>query len=145
DILVSPDYFQTMGIPLLKGRSFTEQDNHSAPPVVIVSQSLARRYFPGENPLGRRLTVHERSPMTCCSAAGPVEGVWREIVGVVGDVRQGNLDEQLAMTFYRPYSQIVEHDMFLMVRARSSSDATRIATTLRSHLLAANPNKEWSD
>jgi hypothetical protein len=81
--------------------------------------------------------------MSCCTAAGPVENVWREIVGVAADVRQGNLDEEPAVTLYRPYMQIVEHDMYLMVRARSSSDATRLATRLRSELLAVDPNKDW--
>ena len=83
--------------------------------------------------------------MSCCAAAGPVENVWREIVGVAADVRQANLDEQPAATLYRPYSQIVEHDMFLMVRARSASDAARLATHLRSQLLAMDPNKVWTD
>jgi predicted lysophospholipase L1 biosynthesis ABC-type transport system permease subunit len=110
-----------------------------------VSQSLARRYFPGENPIGRRVSLDERSPMTCCTAARPVENVWREIVGVAADVRQGNLDEQPAATMYRPYTQVVEHDMFLMVRARSASDAARLTTNLRTQLLALDPNKDWAD
>jgi putative ABC transport system permease protein len=145
DVLVSPDYFRTMGIPLLKGRPFTESDSGATPPVVIVSESLAHRYFHNQDPLGRRVSLKEHSPMSCCSTAGPVEGVWREIVGVVGDVRQANLDEQPAVTLYRPYSQIVEHDMYLTVRGRSTSDAARIAAHLRSHLLALDPSKEWSD
>jgi putative ABC transport system permease protein len=145
DILISADYFTTMGIRLLKGRPFTEQDNENAPPIVIVSQSLARRYFGYDDPLGKRLSLDERAPMRCCAAAGPVEGVWREIVGVVADVRQANLDERPALTIYRPYSQIVEHDMYLMVRARSSADAARIATELRPHLLALDKSKEWMD
>ena len=83
--------------------------------------------------------------MSCCTASGPVENVWREIVGVAADVRQGNLDEQPAMTLYRPYTQIVEHDMYLMVRARSSSDASRLAGQLRPQLLAVDPTKDWAD
>jgi len=145
DVLISSDYFQTMGIPLLKGRAFTDKDNEAAPPVVIISSSLARRYFPNEDPLGRQVSLRERAPMSCCSAAGPVEGVWREVVGVVGDVRQANLDEEPAATLYRPYSQIVEHDMYLMVRARSAPEAASITVHLRSHLVAADPNREWSD
>ena len=66
--------------------------------------------------------------MTCCTAAGPVENVWREIVGVAADVRQANLDEEPAARCTGRTTQIVEHDMFLMVRARSSSDAARLAT-----------------
>jgi predicted permease len=145
DILVSGDYFRTMGISLLKGRAFSEQDSGASTPVVVVSESLARRHFPNEDPLGKRVMLAERSPMSCCAAAGPVENVWREIVGVAADVRQGGLDQQPALTLYRPYSQIVEHDMYLMVRARSSSDAARLAMHLGPQLLAIDPAKYWTD
>ena len=145
DILISADYFRVMGIPLLKGRPFTEQDTESAPPVVIISQTLARRYFPDEDPLGRRILINERAPMTCCASGGRVEGVWRQIVGVVADIRQANLDEEPASTMYRPYTQIVEHDMYLLVRARSASDETRIAANLTAHLRGVDPAKEWFD
>jgi putative ABC transport system permease protein len=146
DILIGPDYFRTMGIPLLKGRAFTENDDGAAPPVVIVSQSLARRHFPNEDPIGRLLKVKEQAPMLCCtSARSTADDVWRVIVGVAGDVRQANLDEPPAVTLYRPYSQMVEHDMYLLVRTRSSSDATRVEANLRSALVAADPSREWSD
>jgi len=145
DILVSADYFRTMGIPILMGRAFTENDNESTPPVVIISQSLARRHFRDENPIGRRVRFREQAPMSCCSAAGSVEGVWREIVGVAGDIRQANMDEELAATLYRPYTQIVEHDMYLMVRGRSAVESAGIVANLRSHLIAAAPGSEWSD
>jgi len=145
DILVSEDYFRTMGIPLLKGRAFSDKDSGASTPVVIISQSLARRYFPDGDPLGKRVSLAERSPMLCCTAAAPVENVWREIVGVAADVRQGNLDEQPAATLYRPYTQIVEHDMYLMVRGRSASDAARLTTHLRSQLIGVDPNKDWAD
>ena len=145
DILVSADYFRAMGIPIVKGRAFTEQDNASAPPVVIISRTVARRYFPNEDPIGQRLSLDERAPMTCCSAAGPVAGVWREIVGVADDVRQANLDDAPAATLYRPYSQIVEHDMYLMVRVGAGSDVGRVAADLQSRLLAAAPGAEWVD
>jgi putative ABC transport system permease protein len=145
DILISADYFRTLGIPVLQGRPFTEQDGAGAPPVVIVSDTLARRYFGGASPIGRRISLDERSPSTCCAAAGPVENVWREIVGVVGDIRQGNIDEAPAATIYRPYTQIVEHDMLLMVRARSPVDAARLLGSLASDLAAENPGSEWWD
>jgi putative ABC transport system permease protein len=145
DVLVSADYFETMGIPLLRGRAFTERDDETSPPVVIVSQAFARRHFPGLDPLGRRLRLNERSPLSCCSAAGPVEGVWREIVGVVGDVRQANLDEAPARTLYRPYTQIVEHDMFLMVRTRIAASQQRVAALLHSRLVASSAERGWSE
>ncbi len=145
DILVSEDYFRTMGIPILEGRAFSDHDSGASTPVAIISQSLARRYFPDDDPIGKRLSLAERPPMSCCTAAGPVENVWREIVGVAADVRQANLDEPPALTVYRPYSQIVEHDMYVLVRARSSSDAARLTANLRSQLLAVDTSKPWDD
>jgi predicted permease len=145
DILVSADYFETLRIPLIRGRAFTPEDNATGRPVAVISQSLASRYFGDENPVGRHLSALESSPMTCCTAPGPVEGVWREIIGVVGDVRQVNLDEDPAATVYRPYEQIVEHDMYLVLRARSDRDAGRIATELRSQMSGVDSNKAWWD
>jgi putative ABC transport system permease protein len=120
-------------------------DNESSRPVVIISQSVARRYFRDEDPVGRHVSLLEHAPMTCCSAPAPVEGLWREIVGVVGDVRQANLDEEPARTLYRPHAQIVEHDMYLVLRARSAADASRVAAELRSRLIAVDPGREWAE
>src|SRR5207302_3683884 len=113
DILVSVDYFRTLGIRILRGRAFTDEDTARTIPVAVISESLARRYFPGADPIGRRVRLLEHSPMTCCSAPAAVDGVWRDIVGVAGDIRQANMDEEPALTIYRPYTQIVEHDMYL--------------------------------
>ena len=145
DILISADYFKTMGIPLIKGRAFNEHDAGGAPPVVIVSDTLARQVFPGDDPIGRRIRINERSPMACCAAAGPVENVWREIVGVAGDIRQANLDEAPAATIYRPYTQIVEHDMFLMIRTRTERDMPRVADVLPAELRKVDPGMDWWD
>ena len=131
DILVSAGYFQTLGIPLVQGRSFTEADNGSAVPVAIVSQSLAQPVLQRHE---RPRPAHRGDPggalrgdigMRCCSAARPQRGLQWLIVGVAGDVRQANLDDAPAMTIYRPYTQIVEHDMFLLLRARTAADAAR--------------------
>jgi putative ABC transport system permease protein len=145
DILISADYFKTMGIPLIRGRAFNEHDDGGATPVVIVSDTLARQIFPGEDPIGRRIRINERSPMACCAAAGPVENVWREIVGVAGDIRQGNLDEAPAATIYRPYTQIVEHDMFLMIRTRTERDMPRVADVLPAELRKVDATMDWWD
>jgi predicted permease len=145
DILVSADYFRTMDIALVAGRTFTEQDGGRAAPVAIVSETLAHRYFPDETVLGKQLRVDEEDPMACCSAASPVKGVWREIVGVVKDIRQTNLDEPLAATLYRPYTQIVEHDMFLMVRTDAAGDVPRVTREMRARLALAAPGNEWDD
>jgi putative ABC transport system permease protein len=144
DILISADYVATTGIRILQGRAFGGRDGAGAAPVALVSQSFARRYFPGVSPLGRRIRLTEERS-TCCSAAGPVEGVWREIVGVVADVRQASLEDAPAMTIYRPFTQRVEHDMYLLVRARSAQDAASLVARLRAQLVAMDPAHVWAD
>jgi putative ABC transport system permease protein len=96
DRLISPDYFRVMNIPLIKGRTFTKADASSAPPVVIISQSFARRFFPNEDPLGRHITF-----------ADPAAAPWPTIVGVVGDVRDLALDADPDIEIYAPYQQNV--------------------------------------
>ncbi len=84
---VTPGYFATMGIPVLRGRAFTVRDDAKAPGVVLVNDALARHFFPGQNPLGQRLTFDiDFGP------AGQLATGTREIVGVVGDVRHSGLD-----------------------------------------------------
>jgi putative ABC transport system permease protein len=143
DVLVSDAYFETMRIPLVRGRTFTLADDASSAPVVIISESVARRHFGGADPIGRSIRLLEKLPMTCCATPGPVEGVWRRIVGVVRDIRQANLDDGPSATIYRPYGQIVEHDMFLVLRASSSADAGRLTRDLRTQLLAVDPAHDW--
>ena len=97
DRLISPDYFRVMNIPLIKGRTFRKADTSSAPPVVIISQSFARRFFPNEDPLGQHITF-----------AGPAAAApWPTIVGVVGDVRDLTLDADPDIEIYAPYQQKV--------------------------------------
>jgi predicted permease len=97
DRLVTPDYFRVMGIPLIQGRTFTNEDAGSTPPVVVVSQSFARRFFPNENPIGQRLTFGD---VTAAAS-------WATIVGVVGDVRDLGLDSKPDINVYAPYEQNV--------------------------------------
>jgi putative ABC transport system permease protein len=86
-----------MNIPLIKGRTFTKADASSAPPVVIISKSFARRFFPNEDPLGQHITFADPA------AAAP----WPTIVGVVGDVRDLALDADPDIEIYAPYQQSV--------------------------------------
>jgi len=98
----SPDYFRTMGIPLRKGRYFTDQDSADRPTVVIINETLARRYWPdGTDPIGHRLRVGRFS---------------LEIVGIVGDVKDAALSKQSAPEIYSSYLQISEPKMSLVVR-----------------------------
>jgi putative ABC transport system permease protein len=100
----SPDYFRAMGIPLLKGRLFTDQDKADRPLVVIINETLARRYWPdGGNPIGQRLRLGPRFTP--------------EIVGIVGDVKNSALNQQTAPAVYTSYLQLPEMKMSLVVRA----------------------------
>jgi putative ABC transport system permease protein len=101
---VSADYFRTMGIPLLKGRFFTEEDKTDRPQVVIVNETLARRYFPdGTNPIGQRVRFN-------------VQSFAPQIIGVVGDVKGAALNKQTAPAIYASYLQIERNKMSLVVR-----------------------------
>jgi putative ABC transport system permease protein len=93
---VSPHYFSVMGIRLLQGRGFTEQDNSSAPGVAIVSQSVVNTLWPGEEPIGKRITLEDN--------AKPQD--WLTIVGVVDDIRQQSLAEQPQPAIYQPLQQV---------------------------------------
>jgi predicted permease len=93
---VSPDYFRAMGIPLLSGRYFTEEDDGNRPPIVMVSAVLANKYFPDRSPLGQRLVIDDTD-----GDPRPVE-----IVGVVGPVKQSNLETPAKADLYLPLRQI---------------------------------------
>jgi putative ABC transport system permease protein len=94
--LVSPDYFTAMGIPLLKGRAFSERDNANSPPVAIINEALARKIFPGEDPVGKRLNIHSSTTNLISSTN------WCEIVGVIKDVKLTGLDAPSQPEVYRP-------------------------------------------
>ena len=102
------NYFQTMHIPLLAGRDFTARDDRHATPAVIINQTLARKFFPNEDPIGKRIKPG-------VSAAGP--SVMREIVGVVGDVKHRNLWQQADPESYVPYDQVPLGSLYVTVRA----------------------------
>ncbi len=91
--IVSPGYFRTMRIPVLKGREFTQQDSGGAPGTIIINDSLANKYFPGEDPVGKRITI------------GGYDDAWGEIVGVAGDVRQWSMGTEPEPEMYWVYSQ----------------------------------------
>ncbi len=114
------DYLQTMGIPLLGGRYFTEQDGVKSTPVLIVSESLAKKYWPGQDPLGKRLRW------------GPPESTdpWLTVVGVVGDVKQGPLETATDAHTYEPYAQLGS-PLSLRVAVRGQEDAGALAAGIR--------------
>jgi putative ABC transport system permease protein len=104
--VVCPGYFRTMGIPLLSGADFTEAHRAGTPPVVIVNQAFARRWFPGTDPVGRRIKLGR------FESSGP----WITIIGVAGDVRHHGLAQPADAYLYAPYAQAAWPQMRVMVR-----------------------------
>jgi putative ABC transport system permease protein len=107
---VSPGYFHVMRIPLVQGRLFSEQDSPSNPNVAIISETLARRYFPNENPIGRQMKF----------GFPPKSNVPREIVGVVGDVRNVTLSRKPGPMMYVPFAQAPLYGGEVVVRSSLS-------------------------
>lgn len=129
--VVSPSYFHTLGIPLLAGRYFTREDSASSPRVAIISKSVAERFFHGKNPIGQSLFIGVGAPTK--------EPLWREIVGVVGDVKDDGLGEAGTMATYEPYTQQAWSEMNLFVR--SDVDPSRLAGMLRSQVISVDKDQ----
>jgi putative ABC transport system permease protein len=130
---VTPNYLETLGVPLLRGRLLTPADNDKAPAVVVINASMAAKYFPNENPLGKRLQL----------GATPENDVpTMEIVGVIGDVRPGlGVDPQTEM--YLPYRQadLILPVFQLSVVLRTAADPQLQTAALRSALAEIDPNQ----
>ncbi|MFY9611321.1 MAG: ABC transporter permease [Blastocatellia bacterium] len=106
-LLISPEYFRTLGIRLSAGRPFTDGDNTSAPPVVIVNETMARSYFPNEDAVGRHIQTGDYNPA----------GRWVTIVGIVDDVKYSGLREEPQATMYTPFLQnLWWRSLYLAVR-----------------------------
>jgi putative ABC transport system permease protein len=114
---VSPDYFRVMGIPLLSGRFFNQQDVPSTSPVALISKALAQRYFPNQDPIGKRLNF----------GFPPDPGIPREIVGIVGDVRDVSLGQAPGPMMYVPYAQAPFWGANLVVKSTLSPSAVAAA------------------
>ena len=120
---VSPDYFRVMEIPLLRGRFFSEQDSASAPRVTVISEMMARRYFPNQDPLGRQLKFGFR----------PDDDVAREIVGIVGDVRDVSLSQNPGPMMYVPFAQAPFWGGQMVVRSTLSTSSVAASIRAATH------------
>jgi predicted permease len=99
-------YFETLKIPLIRGRFFSERDAADAPGVAIIDETMARKYWPNEDPVGKRISFE-----------GPPENRrWREVVGIVGHVKHKGLDGESRVQYYIPHPQRAQGGMFLAVR-----------------------------
>ena len=134
---VTPDYFRTMGIPLLQGRAFSESDAYEAPWVVIINQTMAKRYFPNQNPVGKRLAMGGRKNPGQPDGADPSGRLpWKEIVGVVADMKKLSLRAETVPDVYVPYWQWPMQSPTLVVRAAANS--ANIAASIRTEMKAKN-------
>ena len=116
------DYFGVMRVPILKGRAFTAADGPASAPVVIINDALARKYFPGEEPIGK-LIANDRVPDSTST--------WYTIVGVVGDERQGSLVEPARAEVFAPLGQGLTRNMKLVVRSTPGRDPALLAGGVR--------------
>jgi predicted permease len=130
---VSPDYFRAMGIPMLAGRAFTDADRSGAPKVVVVSESLAKAYWPGENPLGKHVNVSSSLP----------NPEWSEVVGVAGDTRHFSPAAEPSEELYAPLQQEPPLGAYLIVR--SVGDPVTIAGALRGAIAGVDSNEPVSE
>ena len=134
--VVSPDYFRTMNIPLQRGRFFDSHDNPDSPPVIMVSRQLAERYWPGQDPIGKRLKI----------GAADSPNPWLNVVGVVGDVRQAGLYGDPRMDLYSPYAQ--ERRAFIAPRdlvLRTKGDAASVAASVRQAVWSVDKDQPISN
>jgi putative ABC transport system permease protein len=127
--VATPDYFRALGIPLTRGRLFTDADRFESPQVVLLSEAARREYFPGENPLGRRVVLGWKNDQR--RAGG-------EVVGVVGDVKDLGLDEPAPAEIYLPHAQMGVGQMTIILR--SDVPAASLAALVTRTVHGLDPN-----
>ena len=110
------DYFRTMGIPIVKGRDFEQRDEHKTTPVIIVTESFARQYFPGEDPIGKRIKPG-------ISTYEDDKSDMREIIGVVADIRNRALNTEPKPAYYMPQSQVPFTQLIAVVKSNGDPHA----------------------
>ena len=131
--VVTTDYFTAMGIALADGRLFAAADDAEAPPVVLINEELARRYFPDGDPLGQRFRM-----------SADIDEIYRTIVGVVGDVKQRGLDAETRPEFYLPHAQFPATQTFpvgaMTLVAKTAGDPLTLAAAFRGEARQLDPD-----
>ena len=122
--IVSPDYFRTMRIPLVRGRYFDEHDTRGAPETVIVDEAMAERFWPGEDPLGKRL-----------QRGG--SGAWRTVVGVISNAKQYSAEKEPPIAVYYPSEQFAARNMFVVIR--TTRDPAGMTESITEEIQALDP------
>ncbi|MGH9936571.1 MAG: ABC transporter permease [Blastocatellia bacterium] len=130
---ITPDYFRVVGIRALQGRTFTWADDEKAPEVAIVNEWMARKYWPGEDSIGKRVSINDRDG----------QPVWRQIVGVVNDVKHDGLASATRPHIYVPTMQLTYPGAILAIRAKG--DPAALANTIRREVAALDRNQPLAD
>jgi predicted permease len=130
-LVVSPTFFDTMGIPVLSGRGFAERDDEKAPKVVVINDAAARKYFPDETPLGRRF------------GSSIEDNAQQEIVGVLRDVKYNSVRDTAPPTMYVPFKQARTGGM--MVEVRTTGDPVSTMGSIRDAVRRIDPNLPLMD
>jgi putative ABC transport system permease protein len=125
---ISPNFFQLLNIALRQGRLLDDTDGAEAPAVTVISESLARRYFPGESPLGKHIKVGTTNS----------ERAWMTIVGVVDDVHYSWIEKQDVPTIYGPFRQAPPYYTAIMLR--TAGDPLQLVSPVREQIVAVNPD-----
>lgn len=129
--VVSHDYFSTLEVPIRSGRAFTEQDHQNAPRVIVINETMARQYWPNEDPVGKRMAIGESSKETS----------WRTIIGVVGDIRHASLTEPPVPTAFIDYRQDLESWPRMAFVVKTRTDAASFASAVRTSLVTLDPQQ----
>jgi len=127
---ISPGYMRTMDIAVRSGREFTSQDSRGSSWVALVNATAAKQLWPGQNPIGKRLLFGART--------------WREVIGVVGDVRHTGIDHAPVAEVYRPFFQQPTSDMSLVLRT-DGSPSPELVTAIRRQIVALDPARIVED
>src|SRR5207248_8611197 len=122
-----PELYDAMKILLVRDRPFSETENANVPPVTIINAALAKRYWPNEDAIGKRINI----------GASAAKEKWATIIGIVGNVRHRGLDYDPLPEYYVPITQTPNNQAALVVR--SSQDATSLISAIRSALREINP------
>ena len=131
--VISPQYFRTLEIPLLRGRAFTGQDVNGAPRVVIINEALARRYYPNEDPIGKQIKLGryvEDNPL-------------HTVVGIVGNIKHRGLGSEFEPEFYYPYAQTPVR--YSAIVARTQGDPLSLTTAIRHAVLGADKDQPMTN
>jgi predicted permease len=127
--IICPNYFRTMEIPMVSGREFTEQDSQNAPGVIIINETLAKRLWPDEDPIGKRIKIGRFD----------VDAPWLTIIGIHKDVKQGGLDQQVRPQLFRPYNQAAWPSMSIVVR--TTANPTSFINPIKQALARVEPER----